>query len=295
MNEITVRNHDAPLSVEQVRSNINLIQKVMQDCMKDGIHYGKIPGCGDKPALLKAGAEKIMATFQIAADPVVEDLSSDDVAHYRVRVNGVSKSGIVLGGGVGECSSDEDKYKWKRATCDAEWDEAPETRRREKWMGGKQPYKVKQIRTNPADVANTVLKMAKKRALIDMVLTVTAASDIFSQDIDEDDVPREQSPTIQPPQRRAPQPPPEEYVPVDDIPYDPQDVPQTPPAPAPQRQQQNGTRTISDKQAKRFWALAKGGQKSDDQIRAKLNEHGIDRSANIPSAIYEDLCAWAQS
>ena len=38
---------------------------------------------------------------------------------------------------------------------------------------------------NPADHYNTVLKMAKKRALVDAVLTTTAASDIFTQDLDD--------------------------------------------------------------------------------------------------------------
>ncbi|MCK5580885.1 MAG: hypothetical protein KAJ18_06390, partial [Candidatus Omnitrophica bacterium] len=38
---------------------------------------------------------------------------------------------------------------------------------------------------NPADYYNTVLKMGKKRAMVDAVLTVTAASDIFTQDIEE--------------------------------------------------------------------------------------------------------------
>jgi hypothetical protein len=46
-----------------------------------------------------------------------------------------------------------------------------------------------QIRTEPADVANTVLKMAKKRAQIDLTLTATAASDIFTQDVE--DIPDE--------------------------------------------------------------------------------------------------------
>jgi len=35
------------------------------------------------------------------------------------------------------------------------------------------------------DMANTVLKMAKKRAQIDGVLTVTAAFDVFSQGVEE--------------------------------------------------------------------------------------------------------------
>ena len=38
---------------------------------------------------------------------------------------------------------------------------------------------------NPADVLNTVLKMAKKRALVDAVLSATGASDIFTQDLEE--------------------------------------------------------------------------------------------------------------
>jgi hypothetical protein len=45
--------------------------------------------------------------------------------------------------------------------------------------------KKKQVRTNPADVANTILKMAKKRAQVDAVITATAASDIFTQDIED--------------------------------------------------------------------------------------------------------------
>lgn len=38
---------------------------------------------------------------------------------------------------------------------------------------------------NPADHYNTVPKTAKKRTLVDAVLTTTAASDIFSQDLEE--------------------------------------------------------------------------------------------------------------
>ncbi len=38
---------------------------------------------------------------------------------------------------------------------------------------------------DPADQYNTVLKMAKKRALVDAVLTATAASDCFAQDLED--------------------------------------------------------------------------------------------------------------
>ena len=51
------------------------------------------------------------------------------------------------------------------------------------WMIAKGGEKVEN--DNPADNYNTVLKMAKKRALVDAVLTATAASDIFTQDLED--------------------------------------------------------------------------------------------------------------
>ena len=47
----------------------------------------------------------------------------------------------------------------------------------------------KQENPDIADVYNTVLKMAKKRAMVDAVLTITAASDIFTQDLEEQNRP----------------------------------------------------------------------------------------------------------
>lgn len=177
---------DAPQTAIQIRQQVNLIQEVMALVMKDGEHYGCITGCGNKKTLFKSGAEKLMSTFRIAADPIVADLSTNEEIRYRVSVRGLSASGRLLGTGIGECSTNEDKYKW-RAPKGAEWDNTPDDRRRTKY---KDSGTEKQVRTNPIDLANTVLKMAKKRGLVDMVLTVTAASDIFTQDIEDmDDVP----------------------------------------------------------------------------------------------------------
>jgi hypothetical protein len=173
------------LTAADVRAQVNLMQDVMQEVMQKDTHYGVIPGT-KQPSLYKAGAEKIMSTFRLAADPEVEQLGADGEVHYRVKVRILSASGMFLGAGIGECSSTEDKYAWRAALCDEEFDETPENRRRIKYSKyqGKVEKK-KQIRTNPADVSNTVLKMAKKRGLIDGVLTVTAASDLFTQDIED--------------------------------------------------------------------------------------------------------------
>jgi hypothetical protein len=172
------------LSAADIRHRVNTIQEVMTAVMKRDVHYGIIPGC-KKPSLYKPGSEVLLATFQIATSIHVTDLSTDDCIRYQVRVIGThAPSGVVLGEGIGECSSNEEKYKWRKA-YDEEWNATPENRRRIKF--GK--YKDKQVRTEPADVANTILKMAKKRAQIDMTLTTTGASDCFEQDVE--DLPEE--------------------------------------------------------------------------------------------------------
>lgn len=177
------------LTAADVRAQVNLMQDVMAEVMRDGTHYGTIPGTKSK-SLYKAGAEKLMATFRLAAKPEVQDLSDGGEIAYRVTVNLLSANGAFIGAGIGECSSAEDKYSWRASICDEEFDATPENRRRikfSKYQG--RVEKKKQVRTNPADVANTILKMAKKRAQVDAVITATAASDIFTQDIE--DLPEE--------------------------------------------------------------------------------------------------------
>ena len=180
-----------PLTLAQVKDQVRLLQDILKGVMTEGQHYGKIPGAGDKPTLLKPGAEKIMSTFQLWPDPDVEDLSFNDVIRYRVKIKLINKvSGTTEGAGVGECSTEEEKYKWRAVVSDDEWNATDEAHKRikfgKKWENNKQVgYQIKQIRTNPYDLANTVLKMAKKRSLVDAVLTATAASDIFTQDVED--------------------------------------------------------------------------------------------------------------
>jgi hypothetical protein len=89
--------------------------------------------------------------------------------------------------GIGEASTDEEKYRWKKPVCDQEFEETPEHCRRLKWFrGGTQgAYQAKQIRTSPADLANTVLKMAHKRAFVAGTLLATGASSVFNQDLED--------------------------------------------------------------------------------------------------------------
>lgn len=173
------------LEVAEVRRNINLIQEAMKATMKKDVHYGIIPGCG-KPSLYKPGAEVIIALFKLSTDPIITNLSENGEIRYQVKVNISTREGVFVGSGIGECSSGEEKYSWRSAICQEEFDATPEHLRRIKFKKYQNNVsQVPQVRVSPSDMANTILKMAKKRALIDAVLTSTAASDIFSQDIEE--------------------------------------------------------------------------------------------------------------
>lgn len=194
MNDLVVIPEQKALTAADMRAHVNLIQEVMQAVMigpskenPTGVHYGKIPGT-PKNTLYKPGAEVLCVTFRIAPTFEVEELFNPNSVRYRVKCIGVHQpTGTVLGQGLGECSTDEEKYKWRSAVCKEEYDDTPEDRRRIKYKAKKNEghYTIKQIRTEPADLANTVLKMACKRAQVAMSLNTTGASDIFSQDIED--------------------------------------------------------------------------------------------------------------
>ncbi|MCA0214562.1 MAG: hypothetical protein LCH79_15460 [Proteobacteria bacterium] len=170
------------MAVADIISHVAMVQEVMKAVMKPDVHYGVIPGT-DKPTLYKQGAEVLCMAFRVSDTYSVEDLSTPDMVRYRVTCTGSHQiSGTVLGTGMGEASSGEEKYKWRKA-WDDEFDATPENLRRIK-MG---KYKTKQVRTEPADLANTILKMANKRAKIAMTINVTACGDMFGQDLEDMD------------------------------------------------------------------------------------------------------------
>lgn len=196
-NEMQVVRENHIQTAADIRANVNRIQEVMKSVMKgpskenpEGVHYGVIPGT-NKPTLYKPGAEVLATTFRLAPEYLITDLSGPDFVKYRVTARLVHQTTrIVMGDGVGSCSSLEEKYKWRRPVCDKEYDMTPDNMRRIKFAKyNNRIYENKQIRTEPADIDNTVLKMACKRAFVAAVLNVTAASDIFTQDIE--DLPEE--------------------------------------------------------------------------------------------------------
>ncbi len=195
------------MTPEKVQAQVNVIQKVMAQTMKSGEHYGTIPGCGKKPALLKPGAEKISMTFRLAPSYNIKrtDLADLHREYEIICTLTHTPSGQIVAQGVGLCTSMESKYRYRKAelVCPSCGKTAIIKGKKEYgggWVcwgkkGGcgsnfsdndetvsKQPQG-KIENEDIADCFNTVLKMAKKRAHVDSVLTATAASDIFIQDV----------------------------------------------------------------------------------------------------------------
>jgi len=226
--ELTVSGNNAvmaaPLTAVAIREQVNLIQAIMSEVMQDGQHYGKIPGCGDKPTLLKPGAEKLMLTFRLR--PIIDndrDISIVELAngHREIRVycHIHNMQGVEMATGIGSCSTMETKFRYRGEKKEgtgkplpaAYWDLKKSGKEKEaqtliggpgfgpgkiegKWEICKTGSKME----NPdiADVYNTVLKMAKKRAFVDGTLSALAASDIFTQDIE--DLPNETTAASEP-------------------------------------------------------------------------------------------------
>lgn len=200
----------APLDVQVILGRVRRVQEIMRELMKEGVHFGTIPGT-QKPSLLKPGAELLNMAFRIGIEPVVQDLSDEDRARFRVRCRAYNQvTGETLGEAIGECSSDEEKYRWRKAS-EAEWAETAAERRRKKWFRGRNnsEYQQPQVRTSPADVSHTVLSMASKRSMIAVTRLVLACSDIFDQDLEDlseelrESFVGEGQPAVPPPQRAS--------------------------------------------------------------------------------------------
>jgi hypothetical protein len=199
---------DYAMGVESLVRQVALIQNVMDRVMKDGEHYGVIPGT-KKPTLLKPGAEKLCMVFRLEPDyAIIREFREDMFIAYTVKcILRHIPTGQTIASGVGSCNSREEKYRyrWIEELTDVEvpkayWDakRAGDAKEMKRLIGdGMRPRKNEETgkwvvatsqqvdNDNPWDLDNTIIKMASKRALVAATLNATAASDIFTQDAED--------------------------------------------------------------------------------------------------------------
>jgi hypothetical protein len=184
------------MSTQELLEQINLIQHVMKSVMREGEHYGVIPGT-DKPTLLQPGAEKLLLTFRLGTEFAILDAVRDkDFISYTVRCDLFHiPTGSRVAAGIGSCNSRETRYRYR----------LQDTGRpvpREYWesrdpallggagfkpakKGGRWTILERVESASPWDHDNTILKMAAKRAKVAATINATAASDIFTQDMED--------------------------------------------------------------------------------------------------------------
>ena len=204
--------------VERTMQKISSFQRVVQGQLKQNHDFGVIPGT-PKPTLLKPGAEKILMLLGLRSTFNIADSTRDfDSGFFQYFVKAsLYKGDMLITEGLGAANNRERKY----------------------------------LKQDPYTVDNTILKMAKKRALVDAALLVGSLSDIFTQDLEDMDLQGDKVSTAEP-----------RYA-----------------------TDQDGC--ISTAQAKRMFALAKGNL---DTVKTVLKEYGYEKSDQVKKTEYQAVC-----
>lgn len=213
-NEIVVQEN---YEITQLSKNMGVLKKRMAllkqataEILVSNLDYGVIPGAGSKPTLLKPGAEKLCFLFGLRPTFELRDKIEDwegGLFYYRYGCVLHNSAGEVLADGEGSCNSREVKYRYrqgerkcpkcgkatiikgraeygggwvcfaKKGGCGAKFADG------DKAIEGQDTGKVEN--PDPADLINTLQKMAQKRALIAAVLVGAGASQFFTQDVED--------------------------------------------------------------------------------------------------------------
>jgi hypothetical protein len=164
MNQLSIIDSTDISSFTQTMAKIGQFQNLVKNQLSQNHDFGIIPGT-QKPTLLKPGAEKIIMLMGLTTEFEIADSTRDfnkGFFQYQVKCK-LIKNGMLITEGLGSCNTMEKKY----------------------------------IKQDAFTMDNTVLKMAKKRALIDATLLVASLSQIFTQDIEDMDLTGEKPQTGQ--------------------------------------------------------------------------------------------------
>jgi ribosomal protein L37AE/L43A len=204
------------LDVQRVVTQTIAIQKVMKAVMRPGEHYGVVPGTEkrdkdgrdiSKPSLFQPGADKLCLLFRIRPEYEVDAVEREDFIALKVRCRLFHiPSGELWGEGMGSANSREARNANQATARICPSCRKPAISRGAAKFGGgwycnkskdgcgakfadNAPDIVDQVgqvdQRKIWDLHNTMLKMACKRARVAAVLTATAASDIFTQDLED--------------------------------------------------------------------------------------------------------------
>jgi hypothetical protein len=198
------------MDLETAKKRLEEFQQFVKSYLAYGEDYGRIPGT-QKDTLLKPGADKLAELYGLSdtyrEDRVIEDWEKrPPLFDYRITCV-LKRRGQVITEAAGSCSSYESKYKYREQlricpTCGKDTIIKGKKEYGSGWLcfakkggcGAKFPDNHPKIASqtvgrvpNPdiADLKNTVLKMAYKRAKVAATIAATRSSGIFTQDMED--------------------------------------------------------------------------------------------------------------
>lgn len=211
------------LTIDQLQARCDKVQEAIARVLIRGVDIIIIPGV-KQPVATKSAAEKLALLFMFQPSFATREERDGDHRTYHVTCTLThAPTGRVVGIGDGSCSTMESKYRWRNADracpkcCAAAiikgkvFDNADGSKSGGGWYcfpkkGGcgakfsdtdaaitaQQTGRVE----NPdlADVWNTVLKMAQKRAFVGITLIATGASGHVTQDMEDHSPAQDDSP-----------------------------------------------------------------------------------------------------
>jgi hypothetical protein len=266
--------------ISSVMQKISQFQAIVQKTLRAGQDYGIIPGT-EKPTLLKPGAEKILMLMGLTSEyEVIEKVQDYDNGFFAFTVKcTILRNGFKITEGLGHANTRESRYmnRWVTEKKIPEGIDKSTLQTREKPSKFKEGETYTEYLVSNSDsytLANTVLKMAKKRSQVDSVLTVASLSEIFTQDLEdltEGDLPKQKQNTQNQNQYQKKN--------TDNKKFQGNQGKNS-------EQKDNGD-TISVAQAKRMFALANG---QAEIVKAVLDEYGYQKSSEVKKSEYEEVC-----
>jgi len=202
---------DNVFDIKGAQARLAQLREFFKVVMVEGEDYGVIPGT-EKKSLWKPGAEKLCEFYRIIQRPHVTHRVEDwtkPFFHYEFSMDLLSRdTGQIVGTGVGSCNSMEARYRWrngqrrcpecgqgsifkskregegfycwaKKGGCGAQFDADDE---------GITSQEFGRVENDDVhSLVNTILKMGKKRSLVDAVVSVTRSAGLLIEEGDDDD------------------------------------------------------------------------------------------------------------
>lgn len=142
-------------AIKNIKHQYDLFRKLQKEVLEENVDYGfpvKRHTESQKPSLYKSGAEKLIRLFNLTPEfEIIKEIEAERFIMYKFVCRLKTQNEHIIGIGYGACNSKE-KDGWNK---------------------------------NPWVFQNSILKIAKKRSLVDAVLTGLGASNVFTQDLED--------------------------------------------------------------------------------------------------------------